>query len=98
MDCILIHRQFEQILLTERNHIRQEVIIAKSGGEVIEDPQEHHRHQIHDPLHLWILRRHLHVHVRVHDGRNRHQNGKQTHVIAIKRNGEWQIQYGVIGR
>ena len=49
----IIHDEgFEDKVLTESDHVSQEVVIAQTSRIAVEPNQQHDRHQVHDPLHL----------------------------------------------
>ena len=60
------------------------IIVAQAGGIVVEDKKEHHRHQIHHPLHARHPRRRLvlHVDARIDDVGHRHQEAEETDMVA----------------
>ena len=51
MDLIFIDKFPEQEHLQEGDQVGQQVIITQSGGKVVEESQEHHRHGVHNKFH-----------------------------------------------
>ncbi len=94
-DFFLVNCFAENPCLKDGDHKRQEVVVAQAGCVVIEDEEEHHRHQVHHPFHAGhrisagLV---LHVDASVYDVDDCHEQTEQTDVVAVERNRERESQ------
>ena len=86
MQLGIINRSANRPLLSESYHVAHKIVPGQTRSVIVQYTQENDWHKVTDVFHLTRHTRQLIVEVRVDKGRYGHQNGEETHVIAIKRN------------